>query len=936
MSQVGVRIKTERHVMLFYCFYCVLLTIVTIHGRWPVWLAVVMDMSWIIGLVMQLAGFRDYQFRAYFTAVLMQSNLVMWSVCAASLTTTMPVLAALTVAIGLYGIPEMIYISAACATFLNCYHILIAHTVDLGAGNMAAQTIMEVVSVYLIAYVIYSLNKKQLLDSRKQLDVIESLKDAERSKDDFLANISHEIRTPINTICGMSEIVLREDLNDTVRSDVFSIQTAGRSLLSIVSDVLDFSELQSGKMSLAQENYNITSTVNDLINMAAARRSGKKIELVVDCDAGLPSGLYGDEQKIRRVIMNLVDNALKFTAEGGVSIVISCRRTDYGINLIICVKDTGLGINEECQEKLFTRFNQADARRNRQESGIGLGLAISQAMVDKMGGFIMVSSKPGRGSEFQVVIPQKVTDDTPIAAVRDPKRLHVAVYIDMEQFDRVEIRDEYGRIIRHMINQLNVKSHFCQNLAELKQRAEREIYTHIFISIAEYEEGREFFDQMSEVSRVIVIIDREDEARILNTRILRLYKPLFVLPIVMLLNEDRIIPNDRGNESPRGGFIAPDTNVLAVDDSRMNLRVLEGLLEPYKIKMSAAASGAEALEKIETMKYDFIFMDHMMPEMDGIETMRRIRQKQGNYFKNIPIIALTANAIGGMREVFLAEGFQDFMAKPIELSVLERVLKRNLPQEKIRCIQKSSPGHGTAQSGTEHDGTEPVTKRTEQHTDLPKDYFNEQMGIHYCGGVENYIEVLQLTSRGGQENKEAIQRCYDMQDWKNYTIYVHALKSSMLNIGAEHLSAMAKELEYAGKRNDTAYIYSRHDSMMDEYARMLRIMRESRTIYPEPEGEIELKLNIMQVGQPKEGHEEGHKHKEKELDSMQLEQYISEFEEAAFALDEEAMAKLAGDLMRHSWRGQPLKETMDIVMRKISMSDYISASEVILRLKDWG
>ena len=278
--------------------------------------------------------------------------------------------------------------------------------------------------------------------SQRQKKEIEELN---RAENHFFSSMSHEIRTPINTICGMSEIVLREDLNDTVRSDVFSIQTAGRSLLSIVSDVLDFSELQSGKMSLAQENYNITSTVNDLINMAAARRSGKKIELVVDCDAGLPSGLYGDEQKIRRVIMNLVDNALKFTAEGGVSIVISCRRTDYGINLIICVKDTGLGINEECQEKLFTRFNQADARRNRQESGIGLGLAISQAMVDKMGGFIMVSSKPGRGSEFQVVIPQKVTDDTPIAAVRDPKRLHVAVYIDMEQFDRVEIRDEYGR-----------------------------------------------------------------------------------------------------------------------------------------------------------------------------------------------------------------------------------------------------------------------------------------------------------------------------------------------------------------------------------------------------------------------------------------------------------------------------------------------------------
>ncbi len=1002
-EQLEEQFKIERRILLVYCLYCILFTSVTMRGGWPLWLAAVIDVSWLAGFVIHMAGVRNYQFRACFMAGMIQIQIVMWSVCIGSLSMAIPVLAAFTVALGLYGIPELMYISVASVTFLNFYHILIVRSIDFTSGNTAIQTVLEIAAVYFIIYAIRILNKKQLEDVEKQMDVIESLKGAERSKDDFLANISHEIRTPINTICGMSEIVLREELSDEVRTDVYSIQAAGRNLLSIVSDVLDFSELQSGKMALAEETYNITSTVNDVINMSMAHKVKKQIELIVDCDANLPSGLHGDEQKIRRIILNLMDNALKFTEEGCVSICINFRKTDYGINLVVCVRDTGIGLTEENVEKLFTSFNQIDAKRSRKEGGIGLGLAISQAMVEKMGGFITVSSEYGSGSEFQFAIPQEVVDHTPIAVVREPERLNVAVYINMEQFDRIEIRDEYDRVIRHMIGQLKVKSHFCQNLAELKRRAEREIFSHIFISMVEYEEARNFFDKLSGMTKVIMILDRLDDERIQNEKIYRLYKPLFILPIVMILNEEKIIQGMDENCYHHGRFAAPDVNVLAVDDNLMNIRVLEGLLRPYKIKLSMATSGAEALDKIDSMNYDLIFMDHMMPQMDGIETMHRIRQKQGNYFKKIPIIALTANAIGGMREVFLGEGFQDFMSKPIELSVLERVLRRNLPQEKMmraeeereKAAGKAAKEYGKAvregaivhekpryaeteeyeeavnaeaemheiQKCSESDEREPVTcaagvknaekadqrisgkslcieagiQETEPRTDLPSERFHEQMGIKYCGGLENYIEILKITYRSGEDYKAKLQKCFDGQDWKNYTIYVHALKSSMINIGAEQLAGLAKELELAGRQDDETFILEHHDAMMQEYAQVLLAIKKSRIIDPCGQAEAGNRVTVTDMeientAEVKMGKAATTVHLEP-IEDAQLDQYAAAFEEAAFAFDEDAMMSAAQHLMQCSYRGHSLQEPMERVMKKVRMSDYMSASEIIFNIK---
>ena len=920
------QVTIERGMLFYYFVSCVVMTIFAIKNDWSIWLAVFTDMGWLLGLVLHLSEMRTYTFRALVSSSLMLGSMIVWSICTGSLALTVPALTILAVLFIFYGIPEIIYITIAVTGFLSVYHLWIGHTVDLSSGVNMYQVFLQIYSMFFIEYVIYLLNKKSLSIMEHQMEIFGSLKEAERSKDDFMANVSHEIRTPINTICGMSELVLREELTDQVRSDVFSIQTAGRNLQSIVSDVLDFTEMQTGKMVLVEESYNITSTINDVINMSMARKSERNIELIVDCDANLPSGLIGDEQKIRRIIMNLVNNALKFTSEGCVSIMMGVRKTEYGINLVVRIKDTGIGMKKESMERLFANFNQVDTKRNRQKEGMGLGLAISQALVDMMGGFITVSSEFGKGSEVQFVIPQQVADPTPIAVVRDRESVNAAIYVNMERYDRHEVREAYSQVIYHMIEQLKVKCHVCQNLAELKRRAERETFSHVFVGMEEYEEDKEYFDNMSQTVKVVAVVERFDEMKIANPNIRCLYKPLFILPIVMILNDEKIIRGRDINYHHQGRFIAPDVNVLVVDDNLMNIRVLEGLLRPYEVKVAIATSGAEALDKIENMGYDVIFMDHMMPEMDGIETLHRIRQKQGNYFKKVPIVAVTANAVGGMHQVFLNEGFQDFIPKPIEVSVLERVLRRILPQEKqLPAKEEVKPDReaGSAPAAEvkpQETGDAAKEKPQEnqaaaqRYTDLPADSFEEEKGIIYCGNLDNYVEILRLISSKGQEDYNKIEQTYEMKDWKNYSILVHALKSTMRSVGVEKLSDMAKELEFAGKRGNEEYILGHHDAMMSEYIRILGLLEKSTTVYPEKEQETVAELEALEEG---------------DLDKLAL-----EFEDAAFAFDHEQMVIIADYLSKCSYQGHSLTELIQPIMHKIEMQDYLSASEAVARLKE--
>ena len=894
--------KSERFVIILFSLYTFSLCIGVIKLKWDMWVPTVMAAMLAVGWTVFLTKYRNPRVRATITTVLMQLTVVLYAAKIDNLSNVIPTFLALSVLIAIYGYSELLWGTVISLLFMIFYHSVIIDTIWTMPGEARAHLLYQLGNIFSVEFVLYIWLKFRRESDEQVHKIIDALMDAEQSKDDFLSNVSHEIRTPVNTICGMSEMALREYDLDKMREEVFDIRDAGHNLMTLVTDILDFSQLQQGKMNLEEEAYNITSTINDIINMAMARKADKQIELIVDCDADIPSGLLGDEKKIRRVIMNLVDNAIKFTNEGGVIIRINARKENYGVNLCISVKDTGIGITEESLEKLFESFSQVDTRRNRQEGGVGLGLAISKALVQKMGGTITVKSRPGKGSTFRFVVPQKVLDEKPIGAVENREKVNIAAYFDMEQFDMMTIRDEYGALIMNMVRKLRVRCHSCRNLAELMRREANEAFTHIFISLEEYQEDEAYFDALSKTTQIIIVIDRPREKYLSNPNLIRLYKPFYVLPVVSILNGSRDAKGGKQMIRP-GKFTAPDAHILVVDDNRMNIRVVEGLLKEYQIKVTYATSGQEALQIIENMSYDFVFMDHMMPEMDGVETLHRIRDKVGQYYQKVPIIALTANAAPGNREMFLEEGFNDFVSKPLEVSVLERVLRRNLPEDKLIFQEEKE-----AQE----------IKESKEDTFAVGD-LDVENGILYCGGKEEYLQILEAFYEEKEECSGLLSELFEKQDWANYTIKVHALKSMMQNIGAAPLSAKAKALEMAGKKNDFDYIIKNHEDMITEYLRVMRELEESPLVHTEARPDAsELKESSDMP----------------ELNESDFDEMFARFEDAAYALDGGTMLAVVSELQKYQYHQTALEKKLASVKKKVEMSDYMSALDTLTHIRE--
>ncbi|MBQ9764612.1 MAG: response regulator [Lachnospiraceae bacterium] len=899
------RRTVERIIIWIFALYTFSTLIVAFRDKVSIEIALLELVAYGVGLIVYLFSFKDYKFRACLTAVMVEISSILYAVNSEDLRLAIPILITMIVVLGLYELKEIIYITIAGTTVVIMYHAAIYHE-TLFEGKSKA-ILMEMAMIYIVEIVVYFRVKRQIGRNLVQADIIEMLEEAQHGKDDFLTNVSHEIRTPINTICGMSELVLRDELPDRIRKEVFDIQTAGKNLLTVVSDILDFSELSSGKMDMVEEQYNIVTTINDVLNMINSRQLEKGIEVVVDCDVDIPVGLIGDEQKIRRVMMNLIDNAIKFTNEGGIAISVSHRKTEYGINLSVLVEDTGIGMKEESIEKIFKSFSQVDAKRNRQEGGLGLGLAISKALVDKMGGFITVRSELGKGTSIQFVVPQKVADETPILSVDNPEAINGAVWISLEQIHYKEIRDKYRMLIEHIIKQLTVRCYVCRNLNDLKRRSERGDLTHIFITNLEYKQDKSFFDELAKNTKVVIILDWWEKNEVQNSNFTIINKPLYSLPIINALNDQSIIQGAEVTKFFDEVFMAPEAHVLVVDDNVMNIRVVEGLLKLYGVRVSTAESGMSALEKVDNEVYDMIFMDHMMPEMDGIETLHRIRQKKGKYFKNVPVVALTANALGGMREVFYEEGFQDFVPKPVDSTALGRVLKKFLPEDKII--------HGADILAPIEDAVSvKYVEGKKVEDELKLDDIDIANGLLYCGNMDNYLEVLRLNLNKGPENKQKIQKFMEDKDWKQYTIHVHGLKSAMASIGADNLSSMAKKLELAGKEENVEYIAANHDDMIAEYDRILAILSSND------------KINIA----PKEVDTSNLR----EIDINELKQITDELENATYTFNADNMLKVLDKLDGCACKSHDIGEDIVQVKQKVEMSDFMSAFELFSKLKD--
>ncbi len=558
--------------------------------------------------------------------------------------------------------------------------------------------LLVIVTVYLISA------EKKAKESDELLQAKLIAEKANRAKSEFLANMSHEIRTPINAVIGMNEMILRESTDKGVLEYASNIESASRNLLAIINDILDFSKIESGKMEIFEHEYKLGEVLNDVITMIEIKASNKGLAFDVEVDGSLPEVLYGDDNRIKQIMINLLNNAVKYTIKGTVRLLVTGekRPEQQKVLLRVAVADTGIGIKEKEIDGLFKGFQRLDLEKNRNIEGTGLGLAITHNLATMMNGRIDVASTYGEGSVFTLSIEQKIMGQEIIG--------------DFEAYYR---------------------------------NAEAAEHTY------------------------------------------------------------------------KNTFTAPDAKVLVVDDNGMNLLVVKKLLEKTQVQLTQAMSGAEALELLRYNRYDLILLDHMMPGIDGIETLKRAKRMEENKSKDASVIALTANAISGVKEMYLTEGFDDYISKPIDGKLLEEKMMQHLPKDKVVFGErKANSPRDIAAEGEENN--------------MPEELINYKKGLQYCADSEEvYREIVGIFCEQYESVYNELERYIREKDWENYTIKIHALKNNARNIGAELLGERCFLLEQAGKQVQTGensneqmdYIERNHPEVMRMYAETIEAVQ---------------------------------------------------------------------------------------------------------------
>ena len=847
-------------ILIFYTIFVGMHVIITFLFDWDKWILLPIAAGVVAGWVFYIGGVFKVRQRLWLIASFM---MVTYFIYGTHLTSTYDL------AIVMTSLMILFITTGMKGTIILClitYYITMTYdVVKLALDGMTfdsliiARTIMHYSVMAMIAWFSVNTIKKwnQIMDASK--DEIEELQDSTERLNDFLANVSHEIRTPVNAIIGLTGICIDKEKNPEIERDMREVRLAGRKVANQIGDILDFSEVDRRNAVKNPEDFMLSSMMNDLM-MDIREIMKDEVELVIDIDARIPAVMNSDVAKLKKIILALTSNAIKYTNNGGVYLKLSPEEQPYGINLIIEITDTGVGMSEAELERVMERFYQSDSGRARSSGGLGLGLAIVSGFVELLGGFMTIQSKVDEGTMVRVSLPMSVVDEAHCMSIQSSKKPAVGSYLHVDNLSNPSVREFYTMQAIHMSLGLGMEIIKVDSRADLDRLVKEKRLTHLIVGWKEYAQDKDYLENLAKTIRIYLLSGPEEKVPA-DSRLKRMDKPIYAFPLVSVINSDESDEREIGREMKLYGVRA-----LVVDDEPMNIVVAKSIFKRYEMVVDSATSGREAVECCRGKGYDIIFMDHMMSGMDGVEAMKKIRSDVKGVNHETPMVALTANAMSSAKQMFLSEGFDGFVSKPIEIEELERTIRKVLPKNMVsyvdakgteagnpadsdtQTVQKSessdvlkfsagddrdisefgadgdvlefsaggsddilefSAGDGSADEPPKRDFAEVEKKLVEYGVSV------DDAHLFLSNDDDLYEQLLIQFAEGVPERVEKLNGFLESKDIKNYEVLIHSTKSNTKMIGFMEISEDARKLEEAANEGNEEYIAANHERVVN-------------------------------------------------------------------------------------------------------------------------